>query len=1030
MNKLLPFLILIVAAAALAYFVFAGGDPDQGDFVELPPAEFFEDEVRDGEATAEASDEERVDRQLESEVGNALREYAEEGGAAASHFTLQVWDRKFGVPAAGASVHFLVDPPWRSRDEVTEHESLIAEREGARFTTDAKGRAQLPACRRQAYLAVTLGESFAYKRIWSDHPKRIVLVLQPDETVTIRVVDERGKGLAGVPVGLLQTLPERGPTREQVRTQQRQVQAELAALRERAEQLRQRAAQARTRSNERSVAGVERQRASVAMQLDRLSQVLATLRRFERGRDGGRDRLAVARMNTRNRNRERARAAARAARAARGARSPSARKAAPPTQVRPKPPTASAEKPAIRLPKRTRARLRTDADGFAVLRHFQLVRVASRDWWPVEARDQFVASLLVPLQQSVQRTFRGKPLPAKPVELVMPATGSLRLRTVDRDGRPFLHPVHARLRIEGTTGGRRQMRVRKEQDQEFVDFPYVGLGLQLRADCRLDDDDFRWVAPVLEGPREAGEVVVRDLVVAPDAGAFVGRVLDTEAAPLARAKLSFLINASTGRLEGEDVTLDRDGRFYLAYKVREERQPPPYRLEIRHRRVTPTAGLVRALARLDMRRIVDLGDLQLEDFARLAKGRVVDDRGLPVEGASVQLQRERPRSARPGPAPAKPTLRYLDEAFVSARSDADGRYELFAQLETGRYRLRVRARDHFPFETTGLPPSGVQDLRLTRRARVVGVLQLPDWLDSKRVRAVLTGISDPKFRREDRLRKFGGKVLAFFDWVRPGSYRLELRLRGFPDPVHTIDSFVLRAGQTKEHPRLAQLDLRSRLHRYEIVAVDAQGAPVRPRLALIAQVQRSGGRLAPVGLRWRGNRIDFIAMQPSLAVTPLARGYHATQTRLAPGRSTIQFLKMPSVVVHAPGLGELGRDVGVFIALEALSNGSGIPAKLESWDSGSRAAAMMHRRANKWTGGRLGSGDRASIKVVRDGRYAVYAFFGFRRGRPERVRLHEFDLRISPGGGDVLVRVTAPAKEVAAAIARVRQRTKAKAAGK
>ena len=44
----------------------------------------------------------------------------------------------------------------------------------------------------------------------------------------------------------------------------------------------------------------------------------------------------------------------------------------------------------------------------------------------------------MPLQQAQSRPFAGRPVPTDTIELRLPPTGSIALRTVDLDGRPYL----------------------------------------------------------------------------------------------------------------------------------------------------------------------------------------------------------------------------------------------------------------------------------------------------------------------------------------------------------------------------------------------------------------------------------------------------------------------------------------------------------------------------------------------------------------------------------------------------------------
>ena len=300
-----------------------------------------------------------------------------------------------------------------------------------------------------------------------------------------------------------------------------------------------------------------------------------------------------------------------------------------PAPTRNLPVSGSATRPELRV------RRRTDDKGIAVFRHFQVYRRVQQKWWPPAQIDRFEAVLLMLLQPSPTRAFAGRPVPKDTVELRMPPTGSLALRTVDIEGRPFIHPVHADLRMQGPqVSPWTRMLLRKDHDKSEVVFPFVGLGLQFVAQCRLDDRDFSWSVPVFAGPNNADERVTVDVVVAPSEGMLAGRLLDKDGKPLADLRPTFLITSSAGRLEGENLITGSDGRFHMTHDVRDHHRPP-FRLEIRQTYVTPVAGIAFNLKGLPRGRVTDLGDLRLDAFAAIATGVVTDDRCPPIPGATV-----------------------------------------------------------------------------------------------------------------------------------------------------------------------------------------------------------------------------------------------------------------------------------------------------------------------------------------------------------------------------------------------------------
>ena len=78
-------------------------------------------------------------------------------------------------------------------------------------------------------------------------------------------------------------------------------------------------------------------------------------------------------------------------------------------------------------------------------RHFQVLQRRDDPSWPEEHRGRFEVALSAPLAEPVAEEFSGEAVPDDVLVLRAPAGGTMTIRTVDADGRPFLHPVHVEL---------------------------------------------------------------------------------------------------------------------------------------------------------------------------------------------------------------------------------------------------------------------------------------------------------------------------------------------------------------------------------------------------------------------------------------------------------------------------------------------------------------------------------------------------------------------------------------------------------
>lgn len=950
MHRLVLAVVSLCAAALL--FLLWG---DSGEPSIVPPGGRSE-VVEQAAPRTVGADAGRSLRASSAAVPEGLFRTEVETSATGAKLTVQVWDREVGVPAEGAEVFVLDRVDERGLDwsfakgVFGEHWSAIAERHGRRSRTDATGLVDVPNVSGGVVLAARLPGSYAFRRLEAkrDEQATVELTLAVDETVTVRVVGEDGAPRADVAVGILQRANPQSDV-ESLRARMRDLRVTMDKIQQWIDR------------NPGAAAEANAKLEAVRSEFGAMRREMAAV-----------DRIGGDRAN----------------------QAEAGRSFAPHADVL--------------------ARRQTDERGLAVFEHFQLFRsqptnksdakraakakanakAAGTPWKPSADHAAFEAALLVPLSAPVTVEFTLDPLPEGVIELRMPPTASLALRTVDRDGRPFTHPVRGAISVVGDDVARwSSVELRKAQNEASIEFAHVGLGLELRARCRLDDEDFRWDAPAFVGPTRPGERMEFDLVVAPDAGMLFAQLVDADGAPMRDATPSLLINAAGGRLEGESLVTDRDGRFHLPYHVRPN-QRAPFRFEIRFDEFTPSRGLAIALDELPVATVTDLGRLVVDAFAEIVHGRVLDDVGVPVAGASVQLERERP--AGDG------ELRFADEAFVVTESDDDGRYTLFGDLEAAKYRLSVKARDHFPATPPLAARGSSQDIPLTRKCRVVGTVLAPDWMKRDRLRVDLTPVHVPGApggtveARDDRLHDYEETTYAYFDWVRPGTYDLAFRLQGFPDAFLEVPGLVIDPGQVDVHPRLRDLDLGAYLFRYEIFPVDENGEPVSVNRPQLTKITRANGDEQFIGLVMKGASGEIISTSPQIEVFPMCTGYVAEPQVISAGRAEIVFRSIPPVDIVLPGLSAVAPDINVQVVLERLEL-DGRPEQLDAFDGMSKRIAGWYARS-RYSAGMLDANDTARLEVTSGGPHRVVLRFGVKQTQPATLELDAVQIEVRPGG--------------------------------
>ncbi|HYC77706.1 MAG TPA: carboxypeptidase-like regulatory domain-containing protein, partial [Planctomycetota bacterium] len=487
---------------------------------------------------------------------------------------------------------------------------------------------------------------------------------------------------------------------------------------------------------------------------------------------------------------------------------------------------------------------RTDAEGRAFVT-------------PVPTREHEPRWMLRPLIVGLDAdpaTIDADAPPADPVRLTLPATAALALRAKRADGAtetgatfsrwsrlrglstaPSLHPDAAERGVAVLATPMRDGVLR---------LPYTAPGAVFRVEVEVTAPGRRGGVGFAQAPA-AGAEATAEILCGARALVAAGRVVDENGEALKDCEVSAEILepgearapalapwSEASRLAGADgafrVTFDRD-------------LEPPHPAKIRVK-ATPR-GPQRSLAApwlptdLDAPAprdgVIELGDVVIRPTPWLCEGVVVDPTGAPVAGAHVQAHRFHDGRWTVRPA--------------STKSDETGRFRLGDAPGDDATHLVARTETAFTFEPAPVERGRV-DLRLVvaPAGGLEGSFRLGDRTEERsnalfadaspiEVRVIGAAADHPIVRSFfSRADKDGrpwadvpvrGERFVARD-LRPGTARVELRLRATGRVLFAADDVVIPPGATCRDPRLQEIDLTELGRRRAILVVDEAGAPL------------------------------------------------------------------------------------------------------------------------------------------------------------------------------------------------------------
>jgi hypothetical protein len=493
-------------------------------------------------------------------------------------------------------------------------------------------------------------------------------------------------------------------------------------------------------------------------------------------------------------------------------------------------------------------RATTGNDGLARIADVDLEYSLSRAAWKAPRDQPFEVGFVLPLPKRIAVPVTLDPPPEAPVELTLPATGSLAFHVVDEEGAPL--SVAGSVHVSVAKVWEADVPL---DDQGHGSVAHVGLGMGFHVQPKLPERQCD--ALEVAGPTQPGETVDVELRAQPIGPLVVGHAVGEDGAPLG----GFDLNASLDAFDVDkggvpagssraQTKLESDGGFRLDWSrsgtqssrrfvhkvwlraVSDADAPLPMPLEAKVDVVVPERG------------VVDIGTVKLAPAPRIVAGVVVDDEGQPVEAANLKLTIEGP------PTP------YVALHRVGTQSGPDGRFDVRGEIPPGRLSISASRGGYLQSGKPVRFTAGESNVTLVLRVggALEGSIQFPEGFASNLLRVKLTLASDRAVTEEQRVRADGGFEFAL---LLPEFWDFELLLgrdETNSEQLALFHQVAIHPAELSQDPRLQPIDLASLVHLVDVT------------------VRVPGGELAPGGAI--GRRTNVNGNRGTLSV-PLSSGH-------------------------------------------------------------------------------------------------------------------------------------------------------------
>ncbi|MCA8971943.1 MAG: hypothetical protein KDC95_19305, partial [Planctomycetes bacterium] len=291
---------------------------------------------------------------------------------------------------------------------------------------------------------------------------------------------------------------------------------------------------------------------------------------------------------------------------------------------------------------------------------------------------------------------------------------------------------------------------------------------------------------------------------------------------------------------------------------------------------------------------IELGNLEFVPTEVVARGRVLDDSGIPVarQDISLMVQGNQEGGATPH-----------HWIHLGVETGEDGSFEIRGPRFDWPCVLELLHPNYHPLRVPVRADGSYHDLRMIAYSSLeVRALFDPEVRTLIPTTLLTASVLGPGVWRDARMTiDESGRSTARILRIDPGDYELAIRVSRWSDPLFTAPVHVAKGKNV--YPQV--VDLRSSVYRY---AFDVVMPPVDldgRNAAMLVVVSREPGSDDAQFSHAKGNRIEFAVPYASLDYHAHLGGCELVSGTAAPGETQIRFEASPRIDFELRGLGDL-----------------------------------------------------------------------------------------------------------------------------